>query len=224
MRNFFNAVSAIAWKDLRAEFRNRQLISAMALFTLLTVMIFYFTLEGQRSAQLAALPSILWVIVVFAGTLGLNRSLAAEREGGSLEALLLAPIPRATLFYGKLIGTWLFTAVVAVLAVILLSLLFNATLFLPLLWVVLLFGTIGFAATGTLLGSIAVNASGRETTLPILLIPVVLPVIISAVRATDDILNGRPASDWLPSLATLASMDVIFLLIPLVLFEFVVEE
>jgi len=224
MRTFFNAVAAIAWKDLRAEFRSRQLISAMAFFALLAVLIFYFTLDAQREAQLLALPSILWVIVVFAGTLGLNRSLAAEHDSGSLDALLLAPIPRASLFYGKLIGTWLFTLIVAIVAMFMLSLLFNAALFLPQFWLVLLLGTIGFATIGTLLGSIAVQASGRETTLPILIVPVTLPIVMSAVRATTAILSNAPLVDWLPWLITLASIDALFLALAFVLFDFIVEE
>jgi len=181
-------------------------------------------LDAQREAQLLALPSILWVIVVFAGTLGLNRSLAAEHDSGSLDALLLAPIPRASLFYGKLIGTWLFTLIVAIVAMFMLSLLFNAALFLPQFWLVLLLGTIGFATIGTLLGSIAVQASGRETTLPILIVPVTLPIVMSAVRATTAILSNAPLVDWLPWLITLASIDALFLALAFVLFDFIVEE
>ncbi len=221
---FVRFVGLIAWKDLRAEFRSRQLISAMALFAILAVLVFYFTLESNREARIAALPSILWVIVVFAGTLGLNRSLAAEQDSGSLDALLLAPIPRAVLFYGKLIGTWLFTLLVALVSTLLLSLLFNVGLFMPELWVVIVLGTLGFAAVGTLLGSIAVQASGRETTLPILVLPVALPIIIASVHATADLLAGLPVSDWVVWLELLASVDLIFLLLAFVLFDFVVEE
>src|SRR5579863_3296751 len=142
LHNFFFAVAAIAWKDLCAEFRSRQLVSAMALFALLTVLIFYFTLDGQRAAQIAALPAIVWAIVVFAGTLGLSRSLAAEHDSGSLDALLLAPIPRPALFYGKLIGIWLFELVVAAVAAVALSVLFNANLLVPALWTVFGVGTV----------------------------------------------------------------------------------
>ncbi|MHB8629563.1 MAG: heme exporter protein CcmB [Aggregatilineales bacterium] len=224
VRNFLSAVAAIAWKDLRAEFRSRQLVSAMALFALLTVLIFYFTLDGQRAAQIAALPAIVWAIIVFAGTLGLSRSLSAEHDSGSLDALLLAPIPRPALFYGKLIGIWLFELVTAAVAAAALSVLFNANLLVPALWVVFVVGTIGFAAIGTLLGSMAVYATGRETTLPILIMPVALPVIIAAVNATTSILADRAPEDWLPWLAVLASLDAIFLALAFVLFDVIVEE
>lgn len=196
----------------------------MALFALMTALIFYFTLSGQRAAQIASLPAIVWAIVVFAGTLGLSRSLSAEHDSGSLDALLLAPIPRPALFYGKLIGIWLFELVVAAVAAIALSVLFNANLLVPALWLVFAVGTIGFAAIGTLLGSMAVYATGRETTLPILIVPVALPVIISAVNATTSILSDHAPDDWLPWVAVLASLDAIFLALAFILFDVIVEE
>ena len=224
VRAFASAVAAVAWKDLRAEFRSRQLLMAMALFGVLAVMIFYFTLDGLRAAQLAALPAILWAIVVFAGTLGLSRSLSAEHDTGTLDALLLAPIPRSALFYGKLIGTWLFEIIVAIVVAFALSILFNTNLFDLGLGLGMLVGTIGFATVGTLLGSMAVYANGRETTLPILILPVALPIIISSVRVTTDILGGQAPSEWLPWLAFLASIDAVFLVLAFILFDVIVEE
>src|SRR5258708_39487564 len=99
---FLQAVIAIAGKDLRAELRNRQLISAVGLFALIATMVFFYTLEGQHSVQVLALPAVTWVITGFAGTPGLSRSLAQEQDSASLNALLLAPIDRAGLFYGNL--------------------------------------------------------------------------------------------------------------------------
>src|SRR5260221_8726094 len=125
---FFKAVIAIATKDLRAELRNRQLISAVGLFALMATMVFFYTLEGQHSVQVLALPAVTWVITVFAGTLGLSRSLAQEQDSGSLDALLLAPIDRTALFYGKLISTLLFSLLVAGLLSLGFRVLFNVGL------------------------------------------------------------------------------------------------
>lgn len=219
-----NAILTIALKDIRAEFRSRRLVSAIGLFAFLAVLIFYFTLDGRRDVLLGALPSVLWVIVVFAGTLGLNRSLSAERDSGSLDALLLAPIPRAALFYGKFIGTWLFTLIVTLIVSAALSVLFNIWLFSPALLLIVLLGTVGFAAVGTLTGSMAIYADGRETTFPILIVPIALPIVISAVRATADILNDLPFQDWSANLMPLIAVDLIFLGLAAVLFGFVVEE
>jgi heme exporter protein B len=221
---FVRAVVIIAGKDLRAELRSRQLITAMALFALMATMVFYYTLESRPDVRLSALPAVLWVIVVFAGTLGLNRSLAQEFDKGSLDGLLLAPIDRAALFYGKLISTWLFSLVVALIVSLALSILFDANLFVPAWWLIIVLGTVGFAAVGTLLGSMAVQARGRETTFPILILPVVLPIVMAAVNASNAILADLPLSDWIIWPALLASCDVIFLVLALFLFDYIVEE
>jgi heme exporter protein B len=164
------------------------------------------------------------VTTVFAGTLGLNRSLAQEYDRGSFDGLLLAPIDRAALFFGKLIGAWVFSLVVAAIVTLALTILFNATLF-SLAWLgILLLGTTGFATVGTLLGSVAVQGRGRETTFPILILPVALPIIMASVNASNAILAGLPFSDWATWPALLASVDVIFLVLAFVLFEYVVEE
>ena len=218
------AILTIAGKDLRAELRSRQLIGAMGLFALLATMVFYFTLESRADVRLAALPAVLWVTIVFAGTLGLNRSLAQEHDRGSLDGLLLAPIDRVALFYGKLIGTWLFSLVVAAIVTVALSILFNVGLFMPSWWGIIVLGTVGFATVGTLIGSMAVHARGRETTFPILILPVALPIIMASVNASNAILAGLPLSDWAAWPVMLASSDVIFLALASMLFEFVIEE
>src|SRR5260221_13810146 len=115
---FLRAVLAIAGKDLRAELRSRQLLAAMGLFALLATMTFYYTLESRPDVRAAALPAVLWATIVFAGTLGLNRSLAQEHDRGTLDALLLAPIDRAALFYGKLISTWIVSLAAAALGLV----------------------------------------------------------------------------------------------------------
>ncbi len=221
---FLRAVLAIAGKDLRAELRSRQLISAIVLFAVMATMVFFYTLEGQRAVEIAVLPAVLWVIIVFAGTLGLNRSLAQEHDRGSLDALLLAPIDRSALFYGKLISTWLFSLAVAAIVSLALSILFNTGL--PVLaWsLIIVLGTIGFSAVGTFVGSMAMYAHGRETTFPILILPVVLPIIMASVNACNAVLADLPFSDWSIWLVLLVSVDLIFLVLAFVLFEYVVEE
>jgi heme exporter protein B len=224
MRAFFSATFFIAAKEIRGELRSRRLVTQMTLFAFLAVLIFYFTLEGQRSAVQVSLPAILWVIVTFAGTLGVGRSLAAEHEHGTLDGLLLAPIPRASLFYGKLIGTWLFTVCVVTVALLALTVFFNVGLFIPALLGVILLGTLGLAAVGTLLGSLAAAGGGRETLLPILILPIALPIILASVRATSDILNDLPFTDWGLWLPILAGIDGVFLVLAFVLFDYVVEQ
>ncbi|GAB4414630.1 MAG: heme exporter protein CcmB [Anaerolineae bacterium] len=221
---FWRAVGAIAWKDLRAEIRSRELINSMVLFTFMTVLVFSLALELDKEARQTTVAGVLWVTVIFAGLIGLGRSLAAEKDRGSLDALLLAPIDRSALFFGKMIGNLLFVLVIALVLLALLTVLFNITLIRPLLVLVVVLGSIGFTAAGTLLSSMTVHARAREALLPIILMPVVLPVLISAVRASTAILEGLPRDDWFPWIQLLAVADVIFLAAGYGLFDYVVEE
>ncbi|HRE48640.1 MAG TPA: heme exporter protein CcmB [Aggregatilineales bacterium] len=214
----------IAAKDLRAEFRTRSLITAMSLFGVLTTMVFYYTFEARPDARRAAIPAVLWVTVVFASTVGIGRSLAQEADKGTLDGLLLSPIPRPALYFGKLITAWLFTGVVAAVVSLALLFLFNANLFHLGWWVMILIGTLGFAAVGTLLGSMAIYARTRETTLPIIVLPIALPVIIAAVNASSAIVEGLPFSSWASWAIMLASLDGLFLLAAYGLFAYIVEE
>lgn len=221
--SFFRAVYAIISRDLQAESRNRQIITSMAMFAVLCTVIFYFTLESRPDVRLAALPSVVWVIVVFTSTLGISRSLAQEHDRGILDALLLAPIDRAALFYGKLVTTWVYSLIVATLVTLALSFLF--TLGLPAAWwLIVVLGTLGLAAVGTLLGSMAIHSRGRETTLPIIVLPIALPILMASVYASNLILANRPFEDWATWPALLVVTDIIFVTIPLVLFDFIVEE
>lgn len=221
---YWRVVGAVAWKDLRAEIRSRELINSMILFTLMTVMVFSLALELDREARETTIAGVLWVAIIFAGILGLGRSLASEKDRGSLDALLLAPVDRSALFFGKMIGNLLFVLVIAGVLLLLLTVLFNVGLVQPLLVVIVLLGSIGFTTIGTLLSSMSVHARARETMLPIILLPVVLPVLISAVRASTAILEGLPQADWLPWIQLLGVADVIYLAASYALFDFVVEE
>lgn len=221
---YWHAVGAIVWKDLRAEVRSRELVNSMLLFTLMTVMVFSLSMELNANARQNIVAGVLWVTVIFAGLLGLGRSLAAEKDRGSLDALLLAPIPRSALFFGKMIGNLLFVWVVGLVLLVLLTVLFNITMVRSLIVLVVLLGTLGFTTIGTLLSSMTVHARAREALLPIVLMPAVLPVLMPAVRATTAILNEMPASEWMPWVRWLAVADLLFLFAAYMLFDYVVEE
>jgi heme exporter protein B len=221
---FYRAIRAIVLKDLQAELRSRQVISATGLFGLIAVMVFYFTLSERPDIRQAALPAVLWVIVVFAGTLGLARTLAQEHDRGTIDGLLIAPIDRVALYYGKLVSTWAFTLLIAIIVSFALMILFNADL-LSGAWALILFlGTGGFAIVGTLIGTMTAGARGRETTLPILILPIALPVIMASVNASIGILGDQPFTDWSNWLFTLAAIDLMYIGLAAALFGFVVEE
>ena len=221
---YLKVVLSVARKDLRAEMRGREMVSAMFLFAVLAVVIFSFALELDREARETSVAGVLWVTIIFAGMLGLSRSMAVEKDKGSLDALLIAPVSRSAIFYGKMLGNLLFTLIVAFMLMVLLTVLFNISLFDPVLMVVVILGSVGFTAAGTLLASISVYARARESLLPIVLLPVLLPVVLSAVRATNALLTDLGAEEWAPWLRLLALVDVAFLVGTFFLFDYVVEE
>lgn len=221
---FLKAVLSIVRKDLRTELRSRELINSMVLFALLSVLIFSFALELDRTARQEAVSGVLWVTVVFASILGLNRSLAMERDQGNLDAMLLAPISRTVIFFGKLVGNYLFALVVGLLLLPLMTLLYNFSLLDPWLLAALLLGTLGFSTVGTLLATMTVQTRARESLLPIVMLPIALPVLLAGVRASTSILDGAPITEWAAWLQILVVVDVIYLVLCFLLFEFIIED
>jgi heme exporter protein B len=222
--NFFNAIGAIVWKDLAAELRSRELLSAMLVFALLVILIFNFALELDLITQRAATPGILWVTFIFAGTLGLNRSMAVEKDRGCLDGLLLAPVDRSVIYFGKTISNLAFMIIVEAIVLPVYSILYNTSLFnLGLIFVILL-GSIGYVSVGTLLSSMAVQTRTRDVLLPILLFPVVIPILIAAVKASSSFLQGLELSEIMPYINLLIVYDVIFIAAAYMVFDYVVEE
>lgn len=221
---FFKATWAIVWKDLSAELRSRELVSAMLVFALLVILIFNFALDLNPAIQREVTAGILWATFTFAGTLGLNRSMAVEKDRGCLDGLLLAPVDRAVIYFGKMVGNLLFMFIVEIIVLPVYTILYTVNLFRPGLLLVIVLGSIGYTVVGTLLSSMVVQARTRDVLLPILLFPVVLPVIISAVRASSFFLQGQPMELIWPHLNLLIGFDVIYMAVAYMVFDYVVEE
>jgi heme exporter protein B len=221
---YLRAVGAIVWKDLAAELRSRELLSAMLVFALLVVLIFNFALELDAAARGTATSGVLWVTFAFAGTLGLNRSMAVEKDRGCLDGLLLAPVDRSALFFGKVIGNLVFMVLVEAIVLPIYSVLYSVNLFVPGLVATILLGSLGYVVVGTLLAAMAVQSRTRDVLLPILLFPVVLPVLVAAVRSTTGFLQGWPIDQIAPWIRLMAAFDVIFTAVAFMVFDFVVEE
>ena len=221
---FFRAVAAIIWKDLSAEVRSRELISAMLVFALLVVLIFNFALELDVNVRATVTSGVLWATFAFAGTLGLNRSMAMEKDRGCLDGLLLAPVDRSVIFFGKAAGNLVFMLLVEIIVLPVYSILYNINLFQPGLLLVIVLGSIGYVSVGTLLASMAVQTRSRDMLLPILLFPLVIPVLIAAVKGSGGFLEMRPMEEIWPYLNLLIVYDVIFIAASYMVFDFVVEE
>lgn len=221
---FLRSIWAIVWKDLAAELRSRELFSAMMVFSLLVIVIFNFALELDITTRRSVTSGVLWVTFAFAGTLGLNRSLNMEREQGCLDGLLLAPVDRAAIYFGKALSNLAFMLIVEAIVLPVYSFLYNVNLFSAALLGIILMGSIGYTAVGTLLATMSVQTRTRDVLLPILLFPVVLPVLIAAVKASGGVLSGDDASSILPWVNLMIVYDVVFIAVAFMGFEFVVQE
>ncbi|TET36055.1 MAG: cytochrome C biogenesis protein [Anaerolineales bacterium] len=224
MRAYLRSIAAIVWKDLAAEFRSRELIGAMLVFSALVILIFNFALELDIRTREAVTSGVLWVTFAFAGTLGLNRSMAIEKDRGCLDGLLLAPVDRNAIFFGKAIGNLFFMLIVEAIILPMYSVLYNVNLFQPGLILVILLGSIGYTAVGTLLASMAVQARTRDVLLPILLFPVLIPLLLAAVKASNGFLMGFEMAEIMPWINVMIAYDVIFIAVAFMVFDFIVEE
>lgn len=221
---FLRTMFAVLWKDLAAELRSREIITSMLVFSLLVVFIFNFALELETTVRASVATGVLWVTFIFAGTLGLNRSMALENDRGCLDGLLMAPVDRSAIYFGKLLGNLVFMLLVAGIILPVLSIFYNLNLISAGLIGVVLLGSIGYCSVGTLLATMAVQARTRDILLPILLFPVVLPVVVAAVKASGGILQLLPSDQIVPWINLLIVYDVIFLVIGWLVFDKVVEE
>jgi heme exporter protein B len=222
--NLLRATFAIVRKDLAAEWRSRELFTSMLVFSLLVILIFNFALELDPRTRTSVTAGVLWVTFTFAGTLGLNRSMAVEKDRGCMDGLLLAPVDRSAIYFGKAISNLVFMLIVEVIVLPVYSVLYNANLFQPGLLIIILLGSIGYVAVGTLLSAMAVQTRTRDVLLPILLFPLVVPVVIAAVKASGGILQGQEFSEIRTWINLLLVYDVIFIAISFMFFEYVVEE
>jgi len=215
---------ALLWKDVRLELRTKERVSSLFVLALLIVFVFVFALSPEQAQRPEVGAALLWVALLFAGMLSLQRAFLIEQERGCLFGLLLCPFDPGTLFLAKLVGNVLFLvlvqAVVTPLTLLLLEARFSWSLLaLPL---VLLLGIVGFSALGTLFAAIAVRTRAREVLLPLMLLPLLVPLLIAAVKVTGALLAG---ADWSGVwLRVLLAFDVIFVVTGWLIFAQVVRE
>ena len=222
--SLFKATFAIVQKDLVAEFRSFELVSAMLIFSLLVIIIFNFALELDIEVRKAVNAGVLWATFAFAGTLGLNRSMSIEKDRGCMDGLLLAPVDRSAIYFGKTFSNLAFMLLVEAIVLPIYSVLYNVNLLRLDLVGVILLGSIGYTAVGTLLSTMSAQTRTREILLPILLFPVVMPVLLAAVKASSGLLAGAEFSEIRTPLNILIAYDVIFIAVAFMVFDFVVEE
>jgi len=216
---------AILWKDLVSEWRSRDRITAMLLFSLLVVVIFHFSLPGGATRQTqATAPGLLWIAYVFAALLGLNRSFSLELENDALAGIALSPVDRGWIFLGKALANWLILGAAQLVTGCVFALVFEldfARVAFPLAAVVAL-GSLGLCSVGTLFAAVAVRTRFREVMLPLLLLPLLVPVLLGAVRATAGLLE----TGLLPwgAVQLLLVTDATYLIVSWLVFDYVLDE
>jgi heme exporter protein B len=222
LRLFWSQTAAIVWKDLRCELRTRQVWLAMGMFALLALVVFNFAFDLRVENEVAVAPGALWIAFVFASVLGLGRTFAAEQDHGSMDRLLLCPVDRKAVYVAKLLGNLLFIAAVEVVAVPIFAAIYNLPVLTGGIVPVVVLGTLGVAAIGTLFSAVAMSTRARELLLPLLVFPLIVPVVIAAVKATQALVS--PVGGDPPWLGLIAAFDVIFLSISAIAFQYVIEE
>jgi heme exporter protein B len=221
--SFWRKVIAITWKDALSEMRTREIVFSVLVFTLLVIVIFNFAFGATQETMALVAPGILWVTFAFAGVLSLNRSFILEKEEGCLEGLMVCPVSREVIYVGKMLGSLLFMLIIEAIALPIFAFLFNLVLSLQLVAITVL-ATVGFVAVGTLFSALAVNTRAREMVLPILFLPIIVPIIICAVKASGLALSGEPWGGLSSWLQIIGAFDAIFLVVSFLIFAFVIEE
>ena len=224
--NYFKKIWAIVWKDIRAEIRTKEIFSSMFIFSLLVLVIFNFSIDLLEVNPLDIAQGVLWIAFTFSGILGLNRSFLFEKENDRLQGLMLTPVDRSAIYFGKMLGNLIFMLIMEAIAVPIFVVLFNIGICDKIisLAIVIILGTLGFVTVGTLFSAMSVNIKAREVMLPILLFPIVVPVIIASVKSTGAILTGKPFDDIISWLKLIAVFDVVFLVVSFLSFEYIIEE
>jgi heme exporter protein B len=221
------AARAILRKDLLLELRTKESVPAMALFSLTVFVLFHFGLDRDSlDGELAS--GVLWVTLLLAAVIAVARLFAAEREQGGIDGLLLAPVDRTALFLAKAAGLFVFLAALELVAVPAFGLLLLGPGLggaLPELLPVLALADLGLAAVGALVAALAAESRTRELIVPLLLLPLLVPLLIAAARATEPLFRGDQAPEDLGRwLGLLSLYDVVFLLLSVAVFDYLLED
>lgn len=226
MNRYLDQVTAIVWKDFLTELKTRELFSSMFVFAVLVILIFIFSIDLSIVNANDVGPGILWVAILFAGTLGLNRSFTLEKENECLQGLMLTPMDRSALYFGKMLSNMIFLLIMEAFILPVFMVFFNIDLLPHLgpLILVILMGTLGFSALGTLLSSLASNLKTREIMLPILLYPLMVPLAIGSVRMTSQLLAGKPLADMMNWVGLIVCFDVIYIAVSIMTIDTILEE
>ncbi|MDI6717411.1 MAG: heme exporter protein CcmB [Actinomycetota bacterium] len=221
-------IAAIVKKDVIAELRTKEMVVSMFLFVMLIMVAFHYGF-GESSDFAPFAGGLIWIAFLFTSLLGLNRSFVHEKEEGCLEGLLLSPVDRPNIFFGKMIGNLIFLSIVELIAIPLYLVMLNLAIkgSIPMFILAIVLSNIGICTVGTLLSTISVNTKMRDMLLPLIYLPLSSPLLIAAVISTNGVMQGYSGDDFqqvLSAMKILAGYDIIFLLVAYALYDFVIGE
>lgn len=223
--SYFKVIAAIVKKDILMEVRTKQVINAALVFAVLFVVVFSFTMEIGSNMEQKLSGGIFWVSVAFAGILSFNKTIGSETDNGSFEALMLAPVDKSAVFFGKVISNMLFLFLVEVILIPLFLVFYNVFIIShPLMAVVIILSTYAYSLIGTLFSIISVRTSSKEIMMPVLFLPFMVPVIIAAVLATNVFILGGQIQFSYNWIKLTAVFDIIFTAIIYGIFSLIIED
>jgi heme exporter protein B len=224
--NIFRTALLLAKKDLYSELKTKQILVTQIIFAGLVIVVFSFAFDPANNTTKAVIPGVVWVIIVFAGILGLNRSFISEQRNDTIQGLFVAPMEAASIYLGKFLANFIMILVVELVSIPFLFLLFDFKFFgsIPYFILVVFLGSFGFIAIGTFLAALSANSKSSEMLLPLLLFPITTPILIGVVQATRIILtNMEKFSSALAWIQLVTAYDVIFFVICILLIDYVLE-
>jgi heme exporter protein B len=224
MKTWLSTAWVLVWKDLVQEWRSRDVLTSMFAFAVLSLFIFNYALELSPINRAEIAPGLIWVVMVFAGTLGLNRSFAAEQDQGSFDGLMMAVPELSVIYLAKLITNLLMMFGLAILVIPIYSLLYNQSMFDIRFFGILMLGAWGYSAAGTLISSMTVQTRMRDLLLPVLLFPLLLPVNMAVVKSGSAIITASAVPEFQSWINLLLVYDVIITVVSLMVFEYVIRE
>jgi heme exporter protein B len=222
----FTTALLLAKKDLLSELKTKQILVTQIIFAALVIVVFSFAFDPSNNMTKAVIPGVIWVIIVFSGILGLNRSFIAEQRNDTMQGLLVAPMEAASIFLGKFFANFTMILMVEIVSIPFLFMLFNFKMngSLPYFILVIFVGSFGFISVGTFLAALAANSKSSEMLLPLLLFPITSPILIGVTQATRIILSDMSKlSSALSWTQMVTSYDVIFFVVSLLLIDYVLE-
>ncbi len=223
--NYFKALFTIVKKDVLMEMRTKEVVNASLVFAILLVIVFSFIMEPGSEVEKKIAGGIFWMAVTFAGILGLNKTMMSELEGGNFEALMLAPVDKSAIFFGKVISNMLVLILLEIILIPLFLVFYSINIVShPLMIAVIFLATYGYALVGTLFSMISVRTNSREIMLPLLLLPIMIPILIAAILSTNIFISGSDIAYSYNWIKLTAVFDIIFTAVIFGIFSAIIEE